>query len=44
MTAKDNLLFFEAILYRYRGGILWRNLSERFCDFKVIHTRFTLWS
>ncbi len=38
-TAKDNRLFIEAVLYRYRAGIPWRDLPERFGDFRVIHTR-----
>ena len=28
-TAADNRLFIEAILYRYRAGIPWRDLPER---------------
>ncbi|MDI3467695.1 MAG: Mobile element protein [Nitrospira sp.] len=43
-TAKDNRLFVEAVLYRYRVGIAWRDLPERFGDFRVIHTRHTRWS
>ena len=43
-TAKDNRLFVEAVLYRYRAGIPWRDLPERFGDFRVIHTRHTRWS
>ena len=43
-TAKDNRLFVEAILYRYRAGIPWRDLPERLGDFPVIHTRFSRWS
>ena len=43
-TAKDNHLFVEAVLYRYRAGIPWRDLPERFGDFRVIHTRFSRWS
>ena len=39
VTAKDNRPFVEAVLYRYRAGILWRDLPERFGDFRVIHTR-----
>jgi len=39
-TAKDNRLF----IYRYRSGIPWRDLPERFGDFRVVHTRFTRWS
>ncbi|MCH9689644.1 MAG: transposase [Gammaproteobacteria bacterium] len=27
------------MLYRYRAGIAWRDLPERFGDFRVIHTR-----
>ena len=39
VTAKDNRLFIEAVLYRYRAGIAWRDLPERFGDFRAIHTR-----
>ena len=44
VTAKDNRLFVEAIMYRYRAGIPWRDLPERFGDFRVVHTRFSRWS
>ena len=44
VTAKDNRLFVEAILYRYRAGIPWRNLPERFGNFRIIHTHHTRWS
>ncbi len=30
VTAQDNRLFVDAILYRYRPGIPWRDLPERF--------------
>ena len=43
-TAKDNRLFVEAILYRYRAGIPWRDLPERFGDWKNIHRRWSRWS
>lgn len=43
-TARDNRRFVEAVLYRYRAGIPWRDLPERFGDFRVIHTRHTRWS
>jgi transposase len=43
-TAKDNRLFVEAVLYRYRSGIPWRDLPGRFGDFRVIHLRHTRWS
>lgn len=44
VTAKDNRLFVEGVLYRYRAGIPWRDLPERFGNFKAIHTRHTRWS
>ena len=44
VTAKDNRLFVEAVLYRYRAGIPWRDLPERFGDFRVIHLRHSRWS
>jgi len=43
-TAKDNRLFVEAVLYRYRAGIPWRDLPERFGDPIKIHTRFSRWA
>lgn len=44
VTARDNRLFVEAVLYRYRAGIPWRDLPERFGDFRVVHTRFARWA
>jgi transposase len=44
VTAKDNRLFIEAVLYRYRAGIPWRDLPTRFGDFRVVHTRLSRWS
>ena len=32
VTAADNRLFVEAVLYRYRTGMPWRDLPERFGD------------
>src|SRR5258707_3999063 len=43
VTAKDNRLFVEAVLYRYRAGIPWRDLPERFGDPIKLHTRFSRW-
>ena len=37
-------LFVEAVLYRYRAGVPWRDLPERFGDFRVVHTRFSRWA
>ncbi len=44
VTAKDNRLFVDAVLYRYRAGIPWRDLPERFGDFRVVHLRHSRWS
>jgi len=44
VTAKDNRLFVEAVLYRYRAGIPWRDLPERFGDWKNVHRRHTRWA
>jgi transposase len=42
-TAADNRLFLEAVLYRYRAGIPWRDLPERFGDWKNVHQRLRRW-
>jgi transposase len=44
VTARDNRLFVEAVLYRYRAGIAWRDLPERFGSWKAVHTRFSRWA
>ena len=42
-SGKDNRLFVEAVLYRYRTGIPWADLPERFGDYKNIHRRHLRW-
>ena len=42
-TAADNRLFIEAVLYRYRAGIPWRDLPPRLGDWKVVHKRLRRW-
>jgi transposase len=44
VTARDNRLFVEAVLYRYRAGIPWRDLPERFGGWKNVHRRFSRWA
>jgi transposase len=44
VRAKDNRLFVEAVLYRYRAGIPWRDVPERFGPFRKVHTRFSRWA
>jgi transposase len=43
-TAADNRLFVEAVLFRYRAGIGWRDLPERFGDWKSVWQRFDRWA
>jgi transposase len=44
VTAADNRLFVEAVLYRYGAGVPWRDLPECFGDWKNVHRRFTRWA
>ncbi len=44
VTAKDNRLFVEAVLDRYRAGIPWRDWPERFGDWKNVHRRPSRWA
>jgi len=44
VTARDNRLFVEAVLYRYRAGIPWRDLPERFGDGVQVQRRFSRWA
>jgi transposase len=44
VTAADNRLFIEAVLYRYRAGIPWRDLPERLGDWNNTHRRFSRWA
>ena len=39
--AEDNRLLLEVVLYRHRVRLPWRDLPERFGDFRVVHTRFS---
>lgn len=43
-TSSDNRLFVEAVLYRYRAGIPWRDLPERFGHYRSVHQRHMRWS
>ena len=43
-TAADNRLFVDAVLYRYRAGVPWRDLPERFGDWKNVHRRWSRWA
>ena len=43
-NAADNRLFVNAVLYRYRTGVPWRDLPARFGDWKIVHQRFSRWA
>ena len=43
-SGKNNRLFVEAVLFRYRTGIPWADLPDRFGATKNIHRRHLRWS
>ena len=44
VTAKDNRLFVDAILFVKKTGIPWRDTPERFGKWNSVYTRFNRWS
>ena len=44
VTAKNNRLFVEAVLYRLRAGIAWRDLPPHFGNWHRVYVRFNRWS
>ena len=44
VTAQDNRRFVEAVLYRYRTGMPWRDLPERYGPYTTAYNRFNRWS
>ena len=44
VTAADNRLFVEAVIWNFRSGAPWRDLPERFGDWKNVHRRFSRWT
>lgn len=43
-SEKGNRLFVEAVIWKFRSGAPWRDLPERFGDWKNTHRRFSRWS
>src|SRR5215216_5781733 len=41
---KGNRLFVEAVSWKLRTGAPWRDLTERFCDWKNTHKRSSRWA
>lgn len=44
VTAIDNRKFINAVLWILRSGSPWRDLPERYGDWKNTHCRFSRWS
>lgn len=42
-TAPDNRLFVDAVIFRYRTSIPWRDLPERYGHWKTAHRRYRRW-
>jgi transposase len=42
--ARDTRLFVEAVLYRFRAGIPWRDLPPRFGEWHRVYVRYSRWS
>jgi transposase len=42
--AKDDRLFVEAVLFRVKTGVPWRDLPERFGPWKSVYNRFANWA
>jgi transposase len=44
VTATDNRLFVDAVLWIARTGAPWRDLPERFGDWNSVYQRFNRWA
>ena len=43
VTARDNRLFLEAVLWRVRTGLPWRDLPDEFGHWNSVFQRFRRW-
>ena len=43
-TGKDNRLFLEAVLWRVRTGLSWRDLPKEFGNWNSVFRRFRRWA
>jgi len=41
---RGDRLFIDAVLYRTKTGVPWRDLPERFGPWKTVYNRFTRWA
>ena len=44
VTAKDNCLFVNGVLWVLRSGAHWKHLPAEYGNWKSVHKRFTRWS
>ena len=44
VTAADNRLFVDGVLWMLRSGARWKDLSPRYGKWKSVHKRFTRWA
>jgi transposase len=44
VTAKDNRLFINGVLWILRSGAHWKHLPEEYGNWKSVHNRFTRWA
>ena len=44
VTAKDNRVFLNGVIWIFKTGAPWRDLPERYGDWKNVHRRFSRWS
>ena len=42
-TAANNRLFVDAVIFRYRTGVSWRDLPDRFGHGVAVHRRYRRW-
>ena len=43
-SIRGDRLFIEAVLYRVRTGVPWRDLPERYGPWKSVYNRFSNWA
>src|SRR3989338_5659958 len=44
VTAKDNRIFINGVIWIFKTGAPWRDLPERYGKWKNVHRRFSRWS
>ena len=44
VTAKDNRIFLNGVLWIFKTGAPWRDLPERYGHWKNVHRRFSRWA